>query len=714
MKIHTTQDLNSLVQLNQLSTNNNISSRDFRLKNYSEQVLMPKLSADKVDSDSMSVSFQGFGKKKPTVTETKKIINTAKKMVGNIKKEAQPEKKKGDGIITSPLFDKALVLSKYETGIQATIAAVICTLLRPATIMAIPTKKSKQDNTYASAHSVASGMVGLVTTLALTVPFKWGADHVMNKKIGMFKNLSEKTLKTWFPQIDLESIKDNKKIRKPVEEWKDRLGNAFSTEIKDCEKIASFTQLADASEKTFENVLGVKVDWASQKGKSFNDVKLINGKNLYDEISMSKLGIVVKQAEGGMKNASILLGDLDSGFLKKVINDAEATSVWKKLDINSVYEGDLKNNIVKDFRQWRDINGKQWKLDLDTVYVSSPYETADYTPRITGKIRFDKKDNENKYVTYQKNGVDGKLGTDIDDAMVEAEERNEGHKKLLTWLPDLAFRIPIAATTIALIPVILKRVFHVEKSKKKKADDEVKTVQTQQQTNDKQNNQAVSFKGGKDKGTKKASWFVRKFGEWYGKPLIENPTITKISKALTKVPGGMTQLMTTAGSFITSGVYVHQTLTNKDLDPDRRRTLSINQALCFFIPTMAAYYVDGRLRNWTKNKEYRYSGWKEREIEIAKIEKKSIDIAEAQKELGNKLKGVRLLASLATFTLIYRYATPVIITPFANWIGDIVNTKKAEKDKQKALEVEMQKSQQGNVAKEISMKPETKEYRSVA
>ena len=48
-----------------------------------------------------------------------------------------------------------------------------------------------------------------------------------------------------------------------------------------------------------------------------------------------------------------------------------------------------------------------------------------------------------------------------------------------------------------------------------------------------------------------------------------------------------------------------------------------------------------------------------------------------------------------TFTLIYRYAVPVIITPIANKIGDKINAKKAE---EKRLAQEQQ-----NNAQEIKM-----------
>ena len=208
----------------------------------------------------------------------------------------------------------------------------------------------------------------------------------------------------------------------------------------------------------------------------------------------------------------------------------------------------------------------------------------------------------------------------------------------------------------------------------------------------------VTFKGGKD-DPKKASWFVRKFGELYGKPLLENEKVAKTSEKLSKLPGTITTHMATLGSLITSSVYVQRTLTNKDLDADRRRTLAINQALCFFIPTIAAYTVDHALKDWTKKQEYKYSGWQEHKTDIAKFEGKVLNKKEVAKELGQKLKGVRILSSLATFTLIYRYATPVIITPIANWIGDRINTKKAEQAKEIALNTDYDTAK----AKEVSI-----------
>ena len=41
------------------------------------------------------------------------------------------------------------------------------------------------------------------------------------------------------------------------------------------------------------------------------------------------------------------------------------------------------------------------------------------------------------------------------------------------------------------------------------------------------------------------------------------------------------------------------------------------------------------------------------------------------------MKGIRTLASITIFAIIYRYLTPVLITPFANKIGDKWNASKA-------------------------------------
>ncbi len=674
MKIHTTQNLNSLAGA---KSTNMLSSNEIRL-NYSEQMRKKDLMVTS-DSYESGVSF----KAKNPIKDAKKIISSIKKTVGEVSKNPQPESKKGDSILKSPLFDKILNVAEYETVVQASIAAVACGA-RALTINALP--GDKENNAYASGHALASGIVGFITAFALTAPFKAGSNHVMRV---MKQNLSEKTLQRLYPHLDMASIGTDA-ARKPIKQWRDKLGNIFTDDIKNCSKLPEFKQLGEVSDTTFSKILKVDVDWASQKGKSFNDVVLKDGRSLYDAVDMSRLGFVVE--EEGMNKAQILFKDVDKEYLTKLVADAkEAKSKWGELDVASVFDKDGK---VVDFRQWKDTSGNQWKLDLDEVFVSSPLETFDYRPRITGKKRLDNKENVYKFTTYQRNGIEDGLGTEITDEMLKAEARNDVHTKLLTWGPDLAFRIPIAISTVALIPWILKGAFNLEKAPKKEAveadkppveqveDVEFEDVSTEPIAEDNKES-AVAFKG-KPSGDK-ANWFVRKFGELYGKPLIESESVANFSGKMAEKTSKATQHMVTAGSFLTSGMYVQQTLNKKELDPEKRKTLAINQALCFFIPTIAAYTVDHLLNNWVKKREYRYAGLQDYKAEMAKIEGKSKEeIEKITGGLSNRLKGVRILAGLATFTLIYRYATPVLITPLANKIGDWVNARAAKKEVDKA------------------------------
>lgn len=776
MKIHTTQNL-SLLKDKQ-PTNLSVSQYELsvprmRDKNFNNMAL------SKTHAMSM-VSFEG--KKKPNSKDAKKIIDAVAKKLGDINEKAKPEVKKGDKILLSSFFDGLLKIADYETVVQAAIAAAICVVLRPLTILALPTNKPKDanaqkasdktsekapeksddsvvadvkpavafkanrlnshnnskltfkarpsivgfepektsdvsfkalfnkksdkkaernsdktNNIYAASHSIASGIVGLITAFVLTAPFKLGADHVMKK---MRKYLSESTLKRLYPHLNKDSIvKDGKRLDEKL--WKNIDGKAFSDKIDDCDKLPVFKQFAEVSKETFEKVFGLKVDFASQKGESFNNLKVTkDGKSmtLYDAIDFRHLGIKVK--EDGHKDAQILLMDLDKEYFEMLIKDTQ-DDFFKGLDVNSVFD---EKGIIKDFREWKEIKtGNQWKLDLDRISVNSPLESADYQLRISGKKRLDAKDGW-KFVTYQKNGENGRLGSEITDEMLDAEKNNAALTKALTWLPDIAFRVPVAVGTIALIPWILKNVFGIEKKKPAAPQQEIAKPVVEQVATEKANDTAnVSFKGNKKQNNSnnnpfgsnvnfrggkpnvKPSWFTKftdklgeKLGEFCAKPLIESQRMANISARLAKLPGDITQHMMTLGSFMMSSVYVQRTLSNKDMDDDRKKTLAINQTLCFIIPTIAAYTVDSIITNFVKNIKYRYTGLKEHEIAIAKFNKKPVE--KLTEVLGKKIKGVSIVSKLATFTLIYRYLTPVLVTPAANKIGDKLNAKKAQKN----------------------------------
>lgn len=685
MNIHTTQNLISKVRK---QSTDNVTIPEIR-SNYLAKSRMQNL-YDQPDSFKGNVSF---GKKSVNAKDAKKVVNNLKKAVGEIPKESKYTREKGDSIYDRPFINGFLkFVHGNETLTTASIAAVACTA-RAGTIGILPAKdeNTRTNNKYAMSHSLASGIIGFITAFVLTKPFQNSASFVMSS---IRKNLKAETLKRLHPQLNIKSIGSDD-ARKAMDEWKNMDSRKFSDQIKNCAMLPQFKLLGESSEQTFKNILKVDADWASQKGKSFNDVVLKDGSKLYDKVDMSRLGLVVK--EDGFDAEQILFKDLDKSYLENLVKDSKNNN-WGKLDIKSVY----KDGEVVDFRQWKDVDGKQWKLDLDETYVASPYEIKDsYRPRITGEKRFDKKEGVYKFRTFQDNGVDDKLGTKISDDMIKAEDDNEVLFKALAWGPDLLFRIPIATATVALIPWILKNCLGLEKTKKiePKQQESIKENKIADNS-DKQNEKQVAFKG---KGGDKPNWIVRKLAEWYGKPLLESPSVAKVTSYLTKLPGRTTQHMSVLGSALTSGMYVHQTLNKDELDPDKRRTLAINQTLGFIVPTIAAYSVNSLINSSVKKKEYKFTGRQQRNIDIAKMEGRLEDAKKMAKELGNKKKGVRILADLMTFTLIYRYAVPVIITPIANKIGDKINAKKAE-------EKRLAQEQQNQKAEEIKM-PEQKELK---
>ena len=741
MKIHTTQNLDFLN--NNLSTNKK-SLRFNQVNSSFYDVRFDSTGISKEDSEE-AVSFKK--KKVPNAKDAKKIIDTAKKGLEDIKDKATPEVKKGDKGLMSSFFNACInLVNKNENVFSAVSAATICVILRPLTIAALPTKKveapkndekikedsakdisenkseevlankvsekeaeisfkgkkkpkersvEKTNNIYAICQSIASGIMGIVTAIIVATPFKNGSDLV---KRNMQKYLSPAAIKKLYPWVDETSIKAADGTAKVMKEWKNIDGRSFIADIKNCDMLPKFRKLSEVSKETFEKILKLDIDFAAQKGKSFNEVETKNGKKIYDSIDFDRIGIKVK--EEGFDDAQILLKDLDKEYLEKLIADSKGVNEWGNLDINSVYN---KDNLVKDFREWKNLKGESWKFDLDEAFITSELETADYRPRISGKKRFDTKDNEYKFVAYQTNGSEGRLGSEITTEMVNADASNEGQIKFITWLPDLIARVPVATATIALIPLILKNLFGIEKVKPKAAP----KLEEVQKMNDNKNieKQEVAFKGKLEnvnsvvpdtktessnqisfkagKLPKKPSKLTELIAKYVGKPLAESPAVKKVVDFINKIPGDSSEHYMVLGSFIQSGIYVNRTLKNKDMDEDRKKTLAINQALCFFIPTVLGYTVNSFLTAGVKKIGYRYSGLMKNKMAELRASGNMHKADEISDKLGKNIKAVGTLARLLSFSLIYRYVTPVLVTPIANKIGDkhIANKKAKEEAK---------------------------------
>ena len=100
MKIHKTQDLT--LQNRKYDSTNKMSNPYLNKPDY--LMCSPDLTM-LAPMNANNISFQA---KKPDSKNIKKIIESAKKVVGNISKKASPEIEKGDKLLDSPLFNKIL------------------------------------------------------------------------------------------------------------------------------------------------------------------------------------------------------------------------------------------------------------------------------------------------------------------------------------------------------------------------------------------------------------------------------------------------------------------------------------------------------------------------------------------------------------------------------------------------------------------------------
>lgn len=166
--------------------------------------------------------------------------------------------------------------------------------------------------------------------------------------------------------------------------------------------------------------------------------------------------------------------------------------------------------------------------------------------------------------------------------------------------------------------------------------------------------------------------------------------------------GRIVDHMQAIGSYVISGMYMTQTLRNKDMDEDRRTTLAINQGLTLVASTAIAYFISEKLvAPWNKHVSMKYAAKKLNttpeslmenlkkhqekikklytekhpdDIELKKFKKPDlihyVDKALKDDNLVGKLKGLDVLKSLIIFGSVYRFFGPVAVTPVANWLGD--------------------------------------------
>ena len=117
------------------------------------------------------------------------------------------------------------------------------------------------------------------------------------------------------------------------------------------------------------------------------------------------------------------------------------------------------------------------------------------------------------------------------------------------------------------------------------------------------------------------------------------------------------------GSTLLSGFYMIKTLNNKNMDEEKRKTLAINQGLTYVLSTIMAYTFD----NWARNTFT--------EKIINKFEKVNKGIVN-EKEMKMLKSGFGIARTIIIVDTVYRFIAPVIVTPFANYIGNHLNKNK--------------------------------------
>lgn len=110
----------------------------------------------------------------------------------------------GEKMAVNKYFNKFLdILADNSLIADALIALGLTTIARPASIYVIPAKdeQEKKKNNYQVAHSIATGVLGLATTIAVAEPIKRGVKKLMKNPEKYMKN-------------DASYIKNNERVFK--------------------------------------------------------------------------------------------------------------------------------------------------------------------------------------------------------------------------------------------------------------------------------------------------------------------------------------------------------------------------------------------------------------------------------------------------------------------------------------------------------------------
>lgn len=195
-----------------------------------------------------------------------------------------------------------------------------------------------------------------------------------------------------------------------------------------------------------------------------------------------------------------------------------------------------------------------------------------------------------------------------------------------------------------------------------------------------------------------------KFTTWLSDNYTSKLYTSKLARYLEKKTDKLNSVvdhMQVMGSVIISGMYMTQTLRNKKLDEDAKRTLAINQGLTFALSTVGSYVIDDMLDSKWERLTAKYAQKQTGDTSFIeklarhnkeKLEKFNADkaagklaekakfkptlvvdyVAQTTKDKGleKRLRGMGVLKKLVVFGTVYRFLAPVAVTPLATMIGN--------------------------------------------
>ncbi|MEI3254165.1 MAG: hypothetical protein V8R83_02445 [Candidatus Gastranaerophilaceae bacterium] len=112
-----------------------------------------------------------------------------------------------------------------------------------------------------------------------------------------------------------------------------------------------------------------------------------------------------------------------------------------------------------------------------------------------------------------------------------------------------------------------------------------------------------------------------------------------------------------AESLWLSGFYMQQTAKSKKIEKDQKLPMILNQGITAVLCTIGAYKLDGVIN---------------KKLDKYKDVYKRMNPQLEEKVMNRRLTGIRLLGPIVIFTTIYRFVGPVLVTPIANKISEMI------------------------------------------